>query len=282
MNHELAGEIVQGIRSGEVIPYLGPDALEGVTDTANGEPIPADSEKLILAMNGQRPMSPRLMYEFSRAAMHVEQRRGRSFVERFLTQTYEQRTWTRSPLHQWLADLSPQYVIDTNRDMQLQQMYARRAHVLVVGTARMVAGERFRIFDHDGVAYRPAHQDRTNWNKPILFKPLGTPHPEPLYIASDADFVDYITELMGGFAIPSPIKMHRRGKRYLLLGMRFTRDTERMVFSEMMFGAADSAGWALIPSPTAKERTFCARKGLLLIEASGTEFLHAATEGALV
>jgi hypothetical protein len=48
---------------------------------------------------------------------------------------------------------------------------------------------------------------------PLLFKPMGAPLPQPSYIASDADYVDYITELMGGFAVPSFVKAHRRGRR---------------------------------------------------------------------
>jgi hemin uptake protein HemP len=278
MNQEFAAEIVRGIESGEVIPYLGAGALEGVTDVVNGEPIPADSESLILAMNNQRPMSPRLMYEFPRAAMHVEQRRGRAALERFLTHTYGQRQWTPSPLHQWLSGLEPRYVVDINRDTQLQEAYAARPHVLVVGTARLLGGDhRFRIFNHDGTEYRPSSLEAADWGKPILFKPLGTPRPAPGYIASDADFVDYITELMGGFAIPSPLKLHRRGKRYLLLGMRLTRDTERMVLSEIMVDADDPAGWVFIPEPTAKERKYCARKGLQVIEADAADLIRAAS-----
>ena len=38
-----------------------------------------------------------------------------------------------------------------------------------------------------------------------------------------------MTELMGGFAIPRFLKVQRRGKRYLLLGLRLNRDTERIV-----------------------------------------------------
>ena len=73
---------------------------------------------------------------------------------------------------------------------------------------------------------------------PVLFNPMGAPKPKPSYIASDADFVDYITELMGGFAIPSFIKQQRRAKHYLLLRMRLTRDTGRMVLADIIYDAA--------------------------------------------
>ena len=65
-------DIARGLVRGELIPYLGPGALQGAIDPSTGAPIPADSDSLILAMNHGRPMAPRLMWEFPRAAMDVE------------------------------------------------------------------------------------------------------------------------------------------------------------------------------------------------------------------
>jgi hypothetical protein len=80
---------------------------------------------------------------------------------------------------------------------------------------------------------------------PILFKPMGTPKPEPSYIASDADYVDFITELMGGFAIPpEPSRNCARASNTCCMGLRLNRDTERMVMSDMIYSAAELAGWA--------------------------------------
>ncbi|MGB0723737.1 MAG: SIR2 family protein, partial [Gammaproteobacteria bacterium] len=103
-----------------------------------------------------------------------------------------------------------------------------------------------------------------------------TPNPDATFIASDADYVDYITELMGGFAIPAFIKDMRPGKQYLLLGMRLTRDTERMVLSDIIWGAGEPAAYALIPEPTDKERRFCKKQGIELIEAGHEDLLVAA------
>ena len=75
----------------------------------------------------------------------------------------------------------------------------------------MASDFRFRIWEYDGAAYREVGPDSANPTLPILFKPQGTPFPEPTYIASDADYVDYITELMGGFAVPAFIKKWRQG-----------------------------------------------------------------------
>ncbi|MFY9261203.1 MAG: SIR2 family protein [Gallionella sp.] len=269
--------IFSGLSDGSVIPYLGAGALQGVINPTTGKSIPADSDSLILAMNNGQPMAPKLMYEFPRAAMNVELKRGRSAVNKFLDATYRDTQWSTSALHTWLAQQKLPYIIDANRDTQLQLQYASTPHTLIVGIARMSGKDyRFRLFNYDGTRYAAIEQEAVDTSLPILFKPLGTPLPESNYIASDADFVDYITELMGGFAIPSFVKRLRQNKRYLLLGMRLNRDTDRMVFSDVIFGADKPAGWALILHPTDKEKRYLEKLNIEIINADVAEFLTAA------
>lgn len=275
--HPDFASILAGLADGGVVPYLGAGALAGVIDPASGKAMPADSESLILAMNDGRPMAPKLMYEFPRAAMNVELKRGRGALARFLNSTYRDTAWSPSALHGWLARQNLPYLVDTNRDGLLQKNYADTPHTLIVGLARIAGTDyRFKIFHHDGAAYRLVDQDEVDASLPVLFKPLGTPFPEPHYIASDADFVDYITELMGGFAIPGFLKRKRQDLRYLLLGMRLNRDTERMVLADILFGSAQPAGWALIPNASDKEKRFLDKLGLEWVNADVADFLAAA------
>lgn len=275
MTPELRAKLIAGITDGSIVPYLGPGVLADVKNAATGAPIPADSDSLIYAMNDGKPMAPKLMYEFPRAAMNVELKRGRTTVTKFLTRTYGETAWTRGAFHDWLKDIAPPYVIDINRDTQLQDSYADAPHTLIVGIARIGGTDyRYKLYRWDGQVYSKVESIDTRL--PVLFKPMGTPRPEPVYIASDADYVDFITELMGGFSIPPEIKQLRQGKQYLLMGMRLNRDTERMVMADMIFSAAKPAGWVFIAEPTAKERRFCARIGLEIIEADVFEFIGAA------
>jgi hypothetical protein len=269
--------IFSGLSDGTVVPYLGPGALNGVIEPASGRAIPADSDSLILAMNNGQPMAPKLMYEFPRAAMNVELKRGRKAVNNFLDATYKDTQWSTSALHAWLAQQKLPYIVDANRDTQIQKQYAATPHTLIVGIARMAGtGFRFRLFQYDGSSYSAIEQEAVDSSLPVLYKPLGTPLPESNYIASDADFVDYITELMGGFAIPSFVKRSRQNKRYLLLGLRLNRDTDRMVFSDVIFGADKPAGWALIPHPTDKEKRYLDRLNVEIVNADVADFLTAA------
>lgn len=275
MNFKHAGDIIDSLKNGSLIPYLGAGALKGVTNKVTGTQIPADSESLILAMTDGQPMAPRLMYEFPRAAMHLENKKGRSFLERFLDETYAKTQWSDSVLHSWIADLDLPYIIDTNRDIQLQTLYQNKAHNLIVGVSRIAAHpNRFDIYEYRDNQYQPVTPESVNQSLPTLFKPLGSPLPKPSFVASDADFVDYITELMGGFAIPAWIKEYRQEKQYLFLGMRFTRDTERMVMSDMIYAAkGESAGFAFIPEPSEKEKRFLGKKNIEIIEDDWTALL---------
>lgn len=274
MDSRLRTQLLTGLKDGSIVPYLGPGVLADVVSTTTGEPMPATSDQLILAMNGGKPMSPKLMYEFPRAAMNVELKRGRAAVTRFLDTTYGATQWTRSAVHDWLQAIDPPYVIDINRDRQLIDSYSGRPHLLIVGCARLGGSDyRFKLYAHDGGNYSEISPEQADSSLPVLFKPMGAPAPKSCYIASDADYVDYLTELMGGFAVPAFVKARRRDKRYLLLGMNLTRDSERMVLADLIYGAASPAGWALIDAPSDKERRFLKKLGIELIEAALPELL---------
>lgn len=277
MDNTLLTHLIAGVKNGSIVPYLGPGVLADVTSVTNGQHMPVSSDDMIIAMNGGRPMAPKLMYEFSRAAMNVELKRGRNAVTRFLNQTYGDTQWTRACFHDWLKSVAPAYVIDINRDTQLIDSYADRPHLLILGCSRIGGtAYRFKLYAYDGTQYKAIEPETAPAHLPILFKPMGAPKPEASYIASDADYVDYITELMGGFGIPHFVKTMRKEKQYLLLGMRLNRDTERMVLSDIIYGATKPAGWALIEQPTVKERRFLERQNIELIEGSLSDFLASA------
>lgn len=282
MSNSVFSEILSGLYDNQVIPYLGPGVLFDAQNKLTREPMPADSDSLILAMNGGKPMAPKLMYEFPRAAMNQELKRGRNFLTQFLNKTYGEAQYTRAALHDWLQEWRPKYVVDINRDTQLQDSYADEEHTLIVGVARIVGTAfRFRIYHYDGSGYFEVSQEQVDKNLPILFKPMGTPKPEANYIASDADYVDYITELMGGFAIPDFLKEYRKDKKYLLIGLPLNRDSERMVMSDIVYGATEPKGWFLRKNPTDKEKRFSERMGFELINADVQDFLQSVQAAAV-
>ncbi|MBB1486481.1 SIR2 family protein [Oceanospirillum sediminis] len=271
-NNPVPHALIEAFSSGQCVPVLGPGVLSGVTDK-QGKNIPADSDSLILAMNNGRPMAPKLMYEFPRAAMNIELKKGRKTVTRFLDTVYRDTDWAPSEFHQQLGQLDLPYIIDMNRDTQLQQAWSNKKHLLVVGVARIGgATERYRLFQYDGTEYQAIEEQDVDTHLPVLFKPVGTPIPESLYIASDADYVDYLTELMGGFGMPAFLKQRRKGLHYLLLGLPLNRDTSRMLINDIIYDAGQPSGWSCTSagvsnsseaaSVASKETRFLQRQGL--------------------
>lgn len=223
------------IREGHLVPFIGMGVFKE-TKTEDGTQIPFDSDSMILSLNGGRAMSPRLMYEYSRAAMSLEQRKGRAFIEQMTNFIFTSKPYASPLVYEWLKTLMPKYVVDLNLDDSLLKLYVDVEHFLITGVSRIMADyDRFIVYHYDESAksYTRVGKEALNADVPILFKPLGCTAPEKNFIISDADFVDWLTEAMGGYAMPAFLKTYREGKSYLFLGLDFDRDTFRMVSNEI-------------------------------------------------
>jgi hypothetical protein len=226
------------IREGKMVPFLGMGVFKQ-TKCEDGTQIPYDSDSMILALNGGRAMSPRLMYEYSRAAMSLEQRKGRPYIEAMTNHIFSSKPYTPPKVYAWLKRMMPHYVIDLNLDDSLLKIYEEVDHFLITGVSRIMGGyDRFLVYMYHShsKSYSRVDKELLNPMLPILFKPLGCTVPEKNFIISDADFVDWLTEAMGGYGIPPFLKKYREGKSYLFLGVDFDRDTFRMVANEMTMG----------------------------------------------
>jgi len=231
-------ELEAGIKNGSLIPFLGMGVFKE-TKTEDGEQIPFDSDSMILSLNGGRAMSPRLMYEYSRAAMSLEQRKGRPFIEQMTNHIFTHKPYPIPEVYTWLKTLMPHYVVDLNLDDSLLKLYADVDHFLITGVSRIMAGyDRFLVYMYTASSkeYHRVEKELLSPMLPILFKPLGCVTPEKSFIISDADFVDWLTEAMGGYALPPFLKTFKNDKSYLFLGIDFDRDTYRMVANEVTLG----------------------------------------------
>ncbi len=230
-------KIADELKEGECILYLGMGNYRGLK-FSDGSDVPFDSDTIILALNDGRPMAPRLMYEYARAAMSIEQSRGRKYLEEKLKSIYK-KEFEKSYVYTLIQKLTPKYIVDTSYDDQILSIYSAVPHCLIQGKARIGASlDRFEIFEWDVAtkAYKQIQKEALTLDKPIIFKPMGCITPTGSLIVSDADFVDWITEAMGGFALPPILKDFREGKKYLMLGLTFAKDTERMVANEITIG----------------------------------------------
>ncbi|HFU75549.1 MAG TPA: hypothetical protein ENK66_04810 [Arcobacter sp.] len=265
--------IKKEIRNQTTVPYFGLGIFAGVT-TKDGEEMPYDSDSMILKMNNGRPMSERLMFEYSRAAMHLEQRRGIEYMTQLINYIYT-KDFDPIPLQKAVVDMLPRYIIDTNRDSKIQELLAYEPHVLIIGKARIMADKnRYEVYEWDveNKKYFLVDEEILETANKIIFKPMGSTIPEPSFIISDADYVDWLTEAMGGFALPPVLKTYRKTKKYLFLGTSFDRDTDRMVANELTLDL--EGGYVITDKELGKkEKKFVDKHNLEVIDISLEEFI---------
>lgn len=268
-------DIIEKLKSGTLIPFLGMGVFEG-TIASDGTQLPFDSDSMILALNNGRAMSPRLMYEYSRAAMSLEQRKGREFVVQMTNHIFSSKEYEVPKVYNWLSKFKPKYIIDTTVDDSLQKVYSDCDHFLITGISRITADyDRFIIYKYkvSSSEYKKVEKEELSLDLPILFKPMGSTKPEMNFIISDADFVDWLTEAMGGYAIPPILKDYRKDKEYLFMGVDFSRDTFRMVANEVTIGL--KGGFTLLNKEelTKKEDKFIKTHSLENVKMSINEFI---------
>lgn len=260
--------IKKELRNQSTVPYFGLGIFKE-TQTKEGEQLPYDSDSMILMMNNGRPMSDRLMFEYSRAAMHLEQRRGLDFIQQMMNWIYT-KEYDPTPLQKAILNMQPRYIIDTNRDPKLQELLAFEPHFLILGKSRISAEKnRYELYEYDveNQKYFEVDEEALDDAKKILFKPMGSTLPEPTFVISDADYVDWLTEAMGGFAMPAAMKSYRKAKKYLFLGTAFDRDTDRMVANELTMGL--EGGYVVTDKElTKKEEKFIKKHDLEVIPMS--------------
>lgn len=269
--------IVEDLKSGALVPFLGMGVFKEVI-AKDGSTLPFDSDSMVLALNNGRAMSPRLMYEYSRAAMSLEQRKGREFIVQMTNHIYSSKEYEVPLVYTFLKEIQPPYMIDTNMDDSACKVYEDVPHFMITGVSRVMGGyDRFIIYlyDVDTKQYNIVEKEKLGADIPILFKPMGSTVPAMDFIVSDADFVDWLTEAMGGYALPPFLKQYKQEKSYLFLGVDFGRDTFRMVANEITLGL--KGGIVVEPKEalSKKEQSFIEKHDLKVHREEINDFIKA-------
>jgi hypothetical protein len=269
--------IVEDLKSGALVPFLGMGVFKEVI-AKDGSALPFDSDSMVLALNNGRAMSPRLMYEYSRAAMSLEQRKGREFIVQMTNHIYSSKEYEVPLVYTFLKEIQPPYMIDTNMDDSACKVYEDVPHFMITGVSRVMGGyDGFVIYlyDVDTKQYNIVEKEKLGADIPILLKPMGSTVPAMDFIVSDADFVDWLTEAMGGYALPPFLKQYKQEKSYLFLGVDFGRDTFRMVANEITLGLKDGIVVEPKEALSKKEQSFIEKHDLKVHRDEINDFIKA-------
>jgi len=260
--------IVEKLKDGSLVPFIGMGVFEN-TKAKDGSTLPWDSDSMILALNNGRAMSKRLMYEYSRAAMSLEQRKGREFIVQMTNHIYISKEYELPYTYEFFKKIKPKYMIDTNMDDSSCKIFEDIEHFMITGTSRISAEyDRFIVYKFDILSkeYKLVDKEEISDSIPILFKPMGCILPEPNFVVSDADFVDWLTEAMGGYALPPFLKDYKKDKSYIFVGVDFSRDTFRMVAHEITLGLKDGVIVTKKDELTKKENKFVDTHNLKVVK----------------
>ncbi|MGA7809163.1 SIR2 family NAD-dependent protein deacylase [Bradyrhizobium sp.] len=208
-------DIGRRMRSGAIIPYLGP----GVAELSKPD-VPMTPEALAAFFGAKVALPRRAKGNPWAAAQHIESNKHRSTVTALMSQAFTAPV-APTPLHRYLASLPLPLIVDTWYDGAMRSALAERGDWgEIQGITRAGIGEDrwYRFYDATG-----AEVDRTRamaWTT-ILYKPHGSVAPAKNFLISDADYVEVLTEIDIQTPIPDAVKERRTGRSLLFLGCRF-------------------------------------------------------------
>jgi SIR2-like domain len=211
----LLRDVVQRLKAGHVVPYLGPAVSE-----MSGAPVPMNPEALATFFGTKVALPRRAKGNAWAAAQHIESTRHRSTVTALMAEAFAAPV-APTPLHRHLATLPLSMIVDSWYDGAMRAaLLDRSGWGEVQGITRAGIGEDrwYRFYDRAG-----AEADRAaaaGWTT-LLYKPHGGITPARNFLITDADYVEVLTDIDIQTPIPDSVKDRRTGRSFLFIGCRF-------------------------------------------------------------
>jgi len=165
-----------------------------------------------------------------------------------------------TPLHRWLGTLVKlPLVVDTWYDGTMRKALEHRSdwgQIQGASKARRLAEAPWvRAYDATGAECPEAAAE--GWNT-VLYKPHGAAQPAGDVLASDADYVEVLTDIDIQTPIPRSVQERRSGRGFLFLGCRFYDQILRM-FAQSILRRSGGQHYAVVPEDlTPNEAKFLA------------------------
>jgi hypothetical protein len=238
------------LAAGNLIPYLGPGALELTPEHA----VPHSADALAAQLTARVSVPHKIRNRLTQAAQFIENFKHRKTLVDNMNLAFAA-TPAAGVLHEWIAAQGFPLVVDTWYDgamaMALQAQGVAWGEVQGLSQSEHF-GHWTGWYDAEG---RAAEGPTKDW-RTILYKPLGSRRPAANYLVSDSDFVEVLTEIDIQTPIPAPIQRLRIGRNFLFLGCRFDDQLTRS-FARQIMKRSSVGHWAVLPeTPTRMEARF--------------------------
>jgi hypothetical protein len=208
-------KIANELRTGSVIPYIGP----GLTQLSPTN-VPMTPEALAAFFGTKVALPKRAKGNAWASAQHIESMKHRSTVSALMSQAFAD-SIAPTPLHVHLASLELPMIIDSWYDATMRAaLEGRSGWGEIQGITRAGIGEDrwFRFYEADGAE---TTKDKAETWKTILYKPHGSIAPAKNFLISDADYVEVLTEIDIQTPLPEVVKNRRAERSFLFVGCRF-------------------------------------------------------------
>lgn len=264
---EAIQQLVDGLRGGRVVPYLGPGVLGLIPDA----PVPAAPETLVALLVAKATVPHKIRNRLTQAAQFIENFKHRKSVVSLMNDAFA-RVPTPSALHNWIAKIAPPLVVESWYDDTLIQAFA---NVRPQGDWGQVQGlsqsEHFgtwtAFYDAQG---QLAESCSPNW-KSLVYRPIGGHAPAGNYLVSDSDYVEVLTEIDIQTPIPAEVQALRKGRSFLFMGCRFNDQLTRTFARQIMKRSSDRHFAVLPDEPTRMEARFLEENNVVRINRSLAE-----------
>jgi hypothetical protein len=247
------------LRTGALIPYIGPGLL------GPDAGCPTTPVQLAAALNAKVAVPGRIRTNLWSTAQWIESHRHKRTLDALMNQIFAPQVQP-SPVHRWLAGLGCPMIVDSWYDGALTAAFQQRSDWidnswgLVQGVHRAGATRDIwtRAYDPSGVETLP---DVAGGWTTLLYKPHGGAWPAGQMLASDADYVEVLTEIDIQSPIPDDVKVRRTGRGFVFLGCRFDDQLLR-TFARQILKRSDGPYIAIMPDEiTRNEAKFLAEIG---------------------
>lgn len=236
-------EIKEGLVLGHLAPFLGPDLLWLESDNP---PVPAGARPLAHLLGTKVGIPGRIRNNLWHASQYIETHRHRVTLDRLLQEFFAPTPFPNS-LQRWLSGLSLPLLVDSWYDNALTAAFAGKDNwgvIQGVSKAQRV-GETpwFKAYDHKGREQAPEAAEE--WES-VIYKPHGGIWPAGNVLATDADYVEVLSELDIGTPIPKLVQSRRQNCGFVFLGCRFYDQILRS-FARSILKYSQGPHYAVLP-----------------------------------
>jgi hypothetical protein len=278
------------LEAGRVVPFLGAGASlvgrpEGATWRREEQPpfLPRGDE---LAAHLARAYEfPGDSHDLLAVAQYCDEAGGREPLKRWLYRVFASAAYPLGQLHRYLASIErPLIVLTTNYDDLLERAFSGRAyHLLVHRTDVDEDGEQILWRPPGESSFQrvlPKYVDFDATKETVIYKMHGSvvydadeanqeerekEQLEGQYVITEDDYVDFLTRLTKGKALPANLADPLENRHFLFLGYALRDWSFRVVLNRVQTPARREkkiVSWAIDAAPSPIEQAFWLARGV--------------------